>query len=463
MNKNSSLKKNDNPSSWSASRLLSITALAGACLISSQTAKASLLAYEGFNYATGSANLTGLGGGFGWGGAWQGVNNGASSVQASSLVAVANAPTGYDSLSAGNSASTPNNTRTGRRVDVSAGGSFGLAGYLDGNSNVGADGKTIYLSFMQQPNGTSAYYEFEFHRDNLGDPGRIGGIGNDQGGNNVNLRSPNGTHTLIGAGDTGVNFYVVRIDFKAGNDDVFVYRNPTSATEPLTPTLVVSNAADMSFDGLSFGAFNNGRTVAHDEVRVGETWADVVSPAAYSAGNWDGGGANNNWSTAANWDNNIVPVFPIALTFDGNTRLSNTNDLSSISAQSITFNSTAGTFALNGNSLGLNGNISFNANPAALITQTINLPLTPVANFTVDTRTNGNIVINGNITGAGSELTQTSAGNAGILTLGGNNSLKGMVVNGGTNRITGTTAINGIGGSSFLSSWRMRTSIARQP
>jgi len=442
MNKNPSTNI-FNQRNWSLGQLLAITAVAGACLVAPQSTQASLLAYEGFNYATGSANLTGLSGGFGWGGSWQGVNNGSSSVQASSLVAGGNAPTGYDALSAGNSAFTPNNTRTGRRLDVSAGGSFGLAGYLDGNSNIGADGTTIYLSFMQQPNGTSAYYEFEFHRDNLGDPGRIGGIGNDQGANNVNLRAPNGTHTVIGAGSSGVNFYVVRIDFKAGNDDVFVYRNTSSATEPLMPSLVVSNAADMSFDGLSFGAFNNGRTVAHDEVRIGTTWADVVSPGTYSAGNWDGGGADNNWSSGGNWDNNLVPVFASSLTFAGSTRLNNTNDLTGVSANSITFDSAAGAFTLNGNSLGLNGNIGFSANPAALITQTINLPLTLGGSFAVDTRTNGNITINGNITDAAtSTLTQTSIGNAGVLTLAGTNVLAGYIINGGTNRITGSVTVN---------------------
>lgn len=410
-----------------------------------------MLAYEGFNYTTGSANLTGLSGGFGWSGSWRGVNNGASSVLAGSLVAGANAPAGYDLLSAGNAVLTPNNTRTGRRVDTSAGGSFGAAGYVDGNGKIGADGKTIYLSFMQQPNGTDVYYEFEFHRDDLGDPGRIAGIGNDRGGNNVNLRAPNDTHTVIGPGNTGVNFYVVRIDFKDGNDDVFVYRNVTSATEPLTPTLVVSNAADLSFDGISLGAFvGGGRTVTHDEVRIGQTWADVVSPGASSAGNWDGGGANNNWSTGGNWDNDVVPVFASSLTFAGSARLNNTNDLTDVSANNITFDSAAGAFTLNGNSLGLNGSIAFNANPAAPIAQTINLPLLPSGNFTVDTRTNGNIALNGDITGANTELTQTSAGNVGILTLGGNNALKGLVINGGTNRITGTTTINGIGGSSFF-------------
>jgi hypothetical protein len=71
---------------------------------------------------------------------------------------------------------------------------------------------------------------------------------------------------------------VVRIDYKAGNDDVFVYRNPTSGTEPATPTLVVSNVADMSFNGVSAAAYN-GPDVKHDEIRLGATYADAIGLA----------------------------------------------------------------------------------------------------------------------------------------------------------------------------------------
>ncbi len=39
---------------------------------------------------------------------------------------------------------------------------------------------------------------------------------------------------------------------------------------------MVPNVADMSFNGISFGAYLNNVTVSHDEVRVGMTWADVV-------------------------------------------------------------------------------------------------------------------------------------------------------------------------------------------
>ncbi len=432
-------------------RLLAPVMLAGALLASAATSKAALMAYEGFSYSTGSGNLSGQNGGFGWGATWQTVNNGASSVQSGSLVAGANAPAGYDSYSTGNFAFTPNNTRSGRFLDTSAGGSFGTKGYLNGG-NIGANGKTIYISFMQQPNGTTSYYEFEFHRGDLGDPGRIGGLGNDSGGNtDVYLRVPAAGQTSIGPGSTSVNFYVVRIDFLGGNDTVKVYMNPTSGTEPVSPTLNMPSAGDMSFNGLSFGCFNNGRTVAHDEIRVGETWADVTAPGTYSTGAWDGGGADNNWSTAGNWDNNVVPVFATPLTFAGSTRLNNTNDLTGVSASSITFDSAAGAFSLNGNSLGLNGGIGFTANPGSVITQAINLPLTPSGNVLINVRPQGNIVINGNVTGSNTEVTQQDPdGNFGVLTLAGTNSLKGLVINNGTNRITGTTTINGIGGSSFF-------------
>jgi autotransporter-associated beta strand protein len=421
-----------------------VTTLAAALLGSPHPLQAALVAYEGFDYATGSGNLTGQSGGFGWNGAWQTVNNGSSSVQAGSLAAGANAPSGYDAHALGNFAFTPNGTRTGRRLDISAGGSFGVKGYLNGSGNIGASGKTIYISFMQQPNAANNnYYEFEFHRSDLGDPGRIGGVGNDTGGSSsIYLRTPSAGQTLIGAGSASVSLFVVRIDFLGGNDTVYVYQNPTSATEPGTPTLLKTGAGDMSFNGISFGAFVNGRTVAHDEVRIGESWADVLNPGISSAGNWDGGGADNNWSTGGNWDNDVVPVFASSLTFAGSTRLNNTNDATGVSVNGITFDSAAGAFTLAGYSLGLNGTIGFNASPAALITQTIQLPLTPTANFTISTRTNGNISINGDVVGASSTLTQTSPGNAGTLTLAGTNSLAGFIANGGTNRITGSTTIN---------------------
>ena len=241
----------------------------------------SVFVYDGFNYAAGAVDGTTQAGGIGWNGPWQQVNGSGVIITAGNLSGGVKVPGGYDSRSIGNCVEVPSNaqTRSGRLFDCSATSELAKQGFIDGNGNVGANGKTVYLSFLQQADRTGGFYEMEFHRGNLSDPGRMGGIGNDAGGGNVNLRAPNNVNDRsLGAGNTAVNFYVVRIDYKAGNDDVFVYRNPTSLTEPATPTLTVSNVADMSFNGLSVAAYN-GPDVKHDEIRLGATWADAIGVA----------------------------------------------------------------------------------------------------------------------------------------------------------------------------------------
>ena len=242
-----------------------------------------LLAYEGFGYGQLGGDIAGANGGFGWASPWVNVNGPASQSYTNSLLALANAPAEYDTHSISGCLFVANSSRKGRYLDCSSTGPFALHGYIDENGNIGADGTTIYVSFLQQPDSTSPFYEFELKRGDLGDAGRIGGIGNDvgSGNNDANLRieSPAGgssTFYDLGPASTGVNFYVLRIDYHTGNDTVTVYRNPTSSTEPAMPTLTVSNVTDMSFNGISFGAYLNGVTVSHDEVRVGMTWADVI-------------------------------------------------------------------------------------------------------------------------------------------------------------------------------------------
>ena len=73
------------------------------------------------------------------------------------------------------------------------------------------------------------------------------------------------------------------------------------------------------------------------------------------ANTWDGGGANNNWSTPLNWDDNLVPAFPVPLSFGGGTRLAPGNDLSNLNVNGITFPAGAGAFTLSGNGIALGG------------------------------------------------------------------------------------------------------------
>jgi fructan beta-fructosidase len=242
-----------------------------------------ILAYEGFDYppAANEGNLSDQNGGIGWTGAWTNPRGYSGSISAGSMLAGSNGPSGYDRHSSGSSVFQPAASQSGRWLDCSAAGNFAAHGYIDANGNIGADGKTLYVSFLQQPNGTSSFYEFEFHRGALGDSGRAAGIGNDTGDSDVHLRAEvpaggNSTFWDLGPGNTNVNFYVMRIDYKPGNDDVFVYRNPTSLTEPVSPVLTVSNVADLSFDSICLGTYLNNRTAAFDEIRFGMTWADVI-------------------------------------------------------------------------------------------------------------------------------------------------------------------------------------------
>jgi hypothetical protein len=240
-----------------------------------------IFAYDGFAYAAGSVDGSSQSGGFGWNGPWQQTDGNGVIISSSGLIGGASVPAGYDSRSVGNSIEVPSNaqTRSGRFFDTSTNSDLFAQGFVDANGNIGADNKTIYLSFMQEPDRTSGFYELELHKGNLSDPGRIGGIGNDAGANTVNLRAPNSVNNRsLGAGTAAVNFYVVRIDYKPGNDDVFVYRNPTSSTEPAIPTLVATGVADMSFNGVSVAAYN-GPDVKTDEIRLGATWADAIGLA----------------------------------------------------------------------------------------------------------------------------------------------------------------------------------------
>ncbi|HTI98764.1 MAG TPA: immunoglobulin domain-containing protein [Dongiaceae bacterium] len=250
-----------------------------------------LLAHEGFDYDGSPTAIDGTSqnGGFGWNGPWQIVSGTGGYINPGSLVGDVNVPPGYDALAVGNSYYNYGSSRTGRWLDCSTNGVIASRGYLDAAGNIGAPGKTLYVSFLMQPDVTGKFYEFEFHRADLGDPGRIGGVGNDTSTNEVFFRQPNGTFVDLGVGDSfedasvgnhAVDFYVVRIDFQPGHaDNVSVYRNPTSLMEPAIPTVTLTNVGNMSFNGISFGAFGN--YVAMDEVRLGATWADALGmPAA---------------------------------------------------------------------------------------------------------------------------------------------------------------------------------------
>jgi autotransporter-associated beta strand protein len=103
---------------------------------------------------------------------------------------------------------------------------------------------------------------------------------------------------------------------------------------------------------------------------------------------------------------------------------------------------------LDGNDVTLAGNIGFNGNPATPITQTINLNLVLSGSETIDTPTNGDLTLGGDLTS--SVDTSLIKLDSGTLTLGGTNAILSWDLNGGTTTVTGNTTINGDGGRIYL-------------
>jgi autotransporter-associated beta strand protein len=243
-----------------------------------------------------------------------------------------------------------------------------------------------------------------------------------------------GTNTY--KGDTVVNAGTLELDAAGSSPAAFHLTNGASLNLNFAGTYLVAGCYTNGV-AIPDGVYNAGNL--HGFI-IGSGSLQVLGPI--STGLWTGGGVNNDWSTGGNWDHNIVPVFPIGLTFAGNTQLVNINDLAGITANGITFDAAAGPFVLSGNKVTNSGSIGFNGNPANPVTQTVNLNVAFSASQTIDTPTNGNLILAGAVTSA-HDLTKIDAG---TLTLGGTNAIESLDVDGGTNVVTGNTTIVGNSG-----------------
>ncbi len=151
-------------------------------------------------------------------------------------------------------------------------------------------------------------------------------------------------------------------------------------------------------------------------------------PAA--ARTWNGGGADNNWSTAANWGGTAPALSGDAVVFAGSTRLTPSMN-NSYSVTYLSFSAGAGAFTIS-----RPGSETLTVSSSAGITnlssslQTLNVPvaLTGTGGRIETVGTSGNITINGVVSGS-QGLTKVGTG---TLTLGGTTA----------NTYSGTTALN---------------------
>lgn len=162
---------------------------------------------------------------------------------------------------------------------------------------------------------------------------------------------------------------------------------------------------------------------------LGLILALLAGGEAHAANLWDGGGADNNWGTATNWDDDAVPANLALLTFAGMTRLTPNNDLARTN-NAITFYGDAGAFTIGGNTFTLNGNITNNSTTVQTINNNITLRS---ATRTVTSVFGAGTVLGGIIGDSGSGLGLTRNG-VGTVTLKGDNTF------------TGTVTLNGAGG-----------------
>lgn len=157
----------------------------------------------------------------------------------------------------------------------------------------------------------------------------------------------------------------------------------TSMANPgLGKVYTIINAASVggAFSGLANGAmtYQQGRNFQIAYTATTVTLTDVAHPTTRI---WDGGGGDNNWTTAANWDYDIAPIAGDDLQFAGTTRLTPNNDFpGETSFASITFNSGAGAFVI-GPTGGSTGVISREVWTGIGTTDISSIPLTTTANI----------------------------------------------------------------------------------
>ena len=233
--------------------------LVAAGLFVTTHAQAQMLSHDSFSYAAGST-LAGQNGGTGFGAAYTANNGGLTTAAAGLTYIDAN---GKTLPTAGNAAAL-------------AGGNAGVFRTL--SSTLGGGNGTIYVSFLEQVNATTAYAGLSLFTG-TGTEQVFFGSGGAGGLPAVNLES---TGPGTGTGETALTttgFVVAELQFgtaAAGGSGVTVrlFDNPTLGTQPATANYTASNATSFTFNSIRIQS--GADTGSVDEVRIGDTYADVA-------------------------------------------------------------------------------------------------------------------------------------------------------------------------------------------
>lgn len=170
----------------------------------------------------------------------------------------------------------------------------------------------------------------------------------------------------------------------------------------------------------------------------------IASSSALAATRtWDGGGANNSWTTATNWVDDTAPVAGDDLVFPaGATQMAaNNNFFFFTSFNSITF--TGGTYTIGGNPINLAGGLTANAG-----THLVNIIIRLSAPQTFMSDTGATLSVNIAVSNNGNLLTINGNGTTvilGLITGSGGVTKEGLGISllFSNNNYTGATTVNG--------------------
>ncbi len=270
---------------------------------------------------------------------------------------------------------------------------------------------------------------------------------------------------LAGKGGIPTPGLIYQYDTATGLFSV-VYRfegAPGSGSNPVNGSLVAS-ADGSALYGMTYygGEFDQGTIFSYLLPQFGLVW-NGGSPAV---------GGDNNFSTAANWKDGVVPVDGVTLTFSGTVRQTPHNDLGSedmMTFEKINFKN--GGFTLDGNGVILNkgivniagdntvalSTIVINSDEAALTSNSGTLTVdssVELGSYTLTVNGTGASVINGVISGDGG-LTKEGAGTAtleaantftGATTVSaGVLAVNGSIADTSSTTVTGTGTLSGSG------------------